>query len=62
MKFPMAGRRKATARFCQTCEAWHGTHRSTDVVECERLAEERYSPPKLGDFPHIRTIPRTASR
>jgi len=48
----LAGRRKATQLFCQSCSGWHKTHRAVDgrdaLPKCYKKQNE------LGDFPHIR--------
>lgn len=55
---PMAGHRKATIRYCIPCETFHRTHRHIDGEEkCEHVKAHQPT-----DFPHVRLIPRTASR
>jgi hypothetical protein len=57
----MAGNRKATSRFCKSCEAWHKTDMYPNPDYCPDLERERERP-KQAEFPHIRLIPRTASK
>jgi hypothetical protein len=51
-KTPMAGRRKATQRFCNHCDSWHDTHRA---LGGRNAGDECYPTPfKRPDAPHIR--------
>jgi hypothetical protein len=59
---PMAGRRKATLSYCNHCQVFHRTHRHQDGAEyCQFLYDERHPDTRV-DFPHVRLIPRTASK
>lgn len=56
---PMAGRRKATSRFCKSCEQWHKTDMNPNPEYCADLEQERQSQKnQLSEFPWIRQSPR----
>jgi hypothetical protein len=61
----MSGKRKATLRFCEPCGIFHPTHRDARGEElCPALAQARVDAlrRRFPGVPHVRTVPRTASR